>query len=159
MAALVFSLALPLLISSLFLLSIVTAQQSRAPHGLAFENPMSLSPSAFDFFHPPRRSPPVHASAPCGDPQCAHLAALSAASKARADSEGDANTVWSAPASAAGGIRAGSVAGIVLGVALAVLVAVGASYVVAQRRANSRKASNVIKLDACVDFHGRGYTA
>lgn len=141
-----FSLTFPLLSSFLLVLSVVVeAQQSRAPHGLAFQNPMSLSPSAFEFFHPKHTPPPHHASAPCTDPQCAHLAALSASSKARADPVRD--PVWSAPPSG-GGIRAGGVVAIVLGLAFILPVATGTAYVVVKRRANSRKASNIIKPDA-----------
>jgi len=128
-----FSVTLPLL-SSLLFLSVISAQQSRAPHGLAFQNPMSLSPSAFEFFHP-NHTPPAHhhASAPCTDPQCTHLAALSALSKARADPV--QHPVWSAPPSG-GGIRAGGAGAIVLGLAFVVLVATG---IMVKRRANSQK--------------------
>uniref|UniRef100_A0A7C8ZCM9 Uncharacterized protein n=1 Tax=Opuntia streptacantha TaxID=393608 RepID=A0A7C8ZCM9_OPUST len=42
------------LLLSLPLLSTVMAQD-RAPHGLASQNPVAFSPSAYDFFHPNAR--------------------------------------------------------------------------------------------------------
>ncbi|KAF7115343.1 hypothetical protein RHSIM_RhsimUnG0058600 [Rhododendron simsii] len=49
----------------------ITRAQDRAPHGLAYENPMAFSPSAVDFFHPDPKHPGTQD--PCAESNCSPL--------------------------------------------------------------------------------------
>ncbi|KAJ0967629.1 hypothetical protein J5N97_024546 [Dioscorea zingiberensis] len=104
--------------------------QQRAPHGLAFESPVALSPSAFEFFHP--NYPPNGAAANAPLP----------VSMARADRV--VESAWEATKSSGGfrGPGAGGVVATVIGVACVVLVAVGISYyyLVSKRKSETAKA-------------------
>ncbi|KAK9124265.1 hypothetical protein Sjap_013867 [Stephania japonica] len=133
-----------------FLCSIVVQAQNRAPHGLAYESPMVLSPSAFDFFHPNAESP--KSDTPCVESNCAPLP-LSSSSTSTNDAADAASGVarsslayeskMSAMQSGKGGIGAGGIAGIVFGCAFVVLVAMGVYYVAVTRRANAVRANSV----------------
>ncbi|XP_073102162.1 uncharacterized protein [Elaeis guineensis] len=131
--------------SSLLLFSSAHAQlhpivpQPRAPHGLVFENPMSFPPSAFEFFHP-KSSPPAEAPLPL-------VSSFPGATSSKARAEQVVASVWSAPPSH-GGVGAGGVAAVVFGLVFVVLVAMGASYVVAKRRANISRAHTLVQPDA-----------
>ena len=119
-----------LLFFSLALLSLARAQ-GRAPHGLAYENPMAFSPSAFDFFHPNGQKPSTQN--PCAASNCSPLpmAAQVEASLAH-QSKASSNRVG-----------AGGIAGIVFGFVFAVLLAMGVYYVAVTRRANLTRANSV----------------
>ncbi|XP_039141286.1 uncharacterized protein LOC120278607 [Dioscorea cayenensis subsp. rotundata] len=112
--------------------------QSRAPHGLAFESPMSFSPSAFEFFHPRPAAGAKTANAPLP------------LSMARADRV--VESAWATPESS-GGIRggaAGAVVVTVIGVACVVLVAIGTSYYFLVIKRNSKRASTLIQFHSHV---------
>ncbi|XVF20230.1 hypothetical protein REPUB_Repub11eG0179900 [Reevesia pubescens] len=59
-----------LLLSSLTLLSIARGQE-RAPHGIANDNPMAFSPSAYEFFNPKTQEPDT--KNPCEETNCSPL--------------------------------------------------------------------------------------
>ncbi|KAH7691175.1 hypothetical protein IHE45_02G099400 [Dioscorea alata] len=111
--------------------------QSRAPHGLAFESPMSFPPSAFEFFHPRPAAGAKTANAPLP------------LSMARADRV--VESAWATPESS-GGIRggAGGVVVTVIGVACVVLVAIGTSYYYLVIKRNSKRASTLIQFHSNV---------
>ncbi|KAG2537439.1 hypothetical protein PVAP13_9NG296300 [Panicum virgatum] len=104
------------------------------PHGLPFESPLTLSPAAYDFFHPSaraRRAPGVAsgpALAPRGQQQLRESAVRgTTASVARADQEeGGVAPVRT--------FRHRTVAGVFIGAVAAALVAVGVAYAVVRRR-------------------------
>ena len=129
------SISFLLFLSSLTILSITRAQE-RAPHGLANENPMALSPSAYDFFHPNTQK--SNTKDACSSTSCSPLpmAAQVAATQA--------NDVQ-VSSSQKGGSRvgAGGVAGLVFGFAFVVLLAMGVYYVVITRRGNMNRANSV----------------
>ncbi|XP_022732023.1 uncharacterized protein LOC111286369 [Durio zibethinus] len=124
-----------LLLSSLALLSIARSQD-RAPHGIAYENPMAFSPSAYEFFHPKTQEPDT--KNPCAASNCSSLpiAAHVDATKALESKESTAQK---------SGHRLGSggIAGIVFGLTFAVLFAMGVYYVHNTRRANANQATSV----------------
>lgn len=131
------------LLSCLSLLCIAQAQDSGTQprsHGLAQENPVALSPSAFQFFHP--NSPLSSANVPCSASHCAPVSSFSSAA-----TEVQAAQVHEVvkPASKANatGVGAGGVVGIVFGFVLIVLLAMGVYYVVVTRRANANRANSV----------------
>ncbi|KAK1409915.1 hypothetical protein QVD17_36445 [Tagetes erecta] len=105
--------------------------QDRAPHGLAHENLMALSPSAYDFFHPNDQFKLQH---PCEESSCSPLPL--------------AVTVQSSLAyeSRTGRVKvgAGCIAAIVFGFVFVIILAMGAYYVVTTRRANLRKNNSTV---------------
>ncbi|KAF3455000.1 hypothetical protein FNV43_RR05448 [Rhamnella rubrinervis] len=117
------------LLSSLTLLSISGAQD-RAPHGLANEDPVSFSPSAYDFFHPATQNPNNKNS--CGGTSCSPLP-LAAQVEANEAYESKVST----PQNGRSSVGAGAIAGIVFGLAFVVLSAMGVYYVVVNRRSNT----------------------
>lgn len=123
-----------LFLFSLTVLSISGAQE-RAPHGLANEDPVSLSPSAYDFFHPTTKNP--NTKNPCGGASCSPLP-LAAQVQAN---EAYASKV-STPQNGRSRVGAGAIAGIVFGFAFVVLSAMGVYYVAVNRRSNSSSKSD-----------------
>lgn len=116
--------------TSLTFLSISGAQQDRAPHGLANEDPVSFSPSAYDFFHATNQNP--NTENPCGRKSCSPLP-LAAQVEATEGYEGKV----SAPQNGRSRVGAGAVAGIVFGFAFVVVIAMGAFYVLVTRRSKT----------------------
>ncbi|XP_057954883.1 uncharacterized protein LOC131148938 [Malania oleifera] len=129
------SFLLFLFIFSLAFLSIGTAQD-RAPHGIAYENPMALSPSAYEFFHPKDQT--SSAKKPCAESNCAPLP-LAAQVEATQQHESKSATAQK------GGSRmgAGAIAGIVFGFVFAVFLTMGVYHVVTMRRNNMNRANSV----------------
>ncbi|KAH7542628.1 hypothetical protein FEM48_Zijuj02G0094300 [Ziziphus jujuba var. spinosa] len=113
--------------SSPTFLSISGAQQDRAPHGLAHENPVSFSPSAYDFFNPTNQNP--NTKNPCGGKSCAPLPLA-----AQVEATEAYESKVSAPQKGRSRVGAGAVAGIVFGFAFVVVIAMGAYYVLVTRR-------------------------
>lgn len=126
--------------SSLTLLSIVSAAEERAPHGLARENPMAFPPSAYKFFHPTNQNP--IAKDPCKASNCSPLMPIAAQVQATEAHESKVS------ASQNGRTRLGfgGIAGIVFGLAFVAFVAMGVYYVLVSRREDMRKA-NTVKPD------------
>lgn len=118
-----------LLFSTLAILSIAKAQ-GRAPHGLAAENPMALSPLAYDFFNPTSEN--SNTKNPCGASSCSPLplAAKVAATQAQ-------DNLMSTPTSKTRSIGAGGIVGIMFGLAFLVLL------VFVARRTNTSRAMSV----------------
>ncbi|CDP07112.1 unnamed protein product [Coffea canephora] len=132
------SLLLFLILSS----STVTRAQERAPHGLAYESPMAISPEAYDFFHPDTQ--PQRGNAPCFSPECSTLP--------------EAATVLSTPAHESTAppdaskkrLGAGSIASIPIGLVFALLAGVGVYYVVMTRQTNAARAKAAQQLQPAV---------
>lgn len=121
----------PLLLCAIFSLLSITTSQDRSPHGLAHENPMAFSPSAFEFFHPDNRQPSK--VNPCAASGCSPLpiaatvqSSLAYASRSTQNRGGS-------------GIRAGGIAGIIFGFVFVVLLAMGVYYVVIKHVTNMSK--------------------
>lgn len=129
-----------LFFSFLTILAIARAQD-RAPHGVAYENPMALSPSAYDFFHPTtqknKTTDACHASSCSPLPIAAEVVEATPAHESRDLSPRKGNRVG-----------AGGIAGIVFGLAFAVLLAMGVYYVTITRRANIMTRTNSVQPDA-----------
>nr|AFK35940.1 unknown [Lotus japonicus] len=98
---------------SLALVSYVSAQE-RAPHGLVYQNPEAISPSAYDFFHPNARKPETKQD-PCDASKCSPLLL---AAQVEATQIHESNQVSS---SHKGRKHAGGVAGIVFGVTIFII--------------------------------------
>lgn len=113
------------------LLSMVTAQE-RAPHGINNESPVTLSPSAYDFFHPNMQQP-TSTTDPCANLSCSPLplAAQVEAAKAQERTESTSR------------VGAGGIVAIVVGLCFAVLLAMGVYYVTVTRQNNMGRASSV----------------
>ncbi|KAF5178919.1 hypothetical protein FRX31_031489 [Thalictrum thalictroides] len=111
-----------------------TPKTGRAPHGLAYENPLVLSPSAIEFFHP-KSSKSNAANGP----------SLFSSSDAVAESTLAHESRLSTSNSTTSGSRVGvgGVIGIVFGFVLAVLLAMGVYYVVITRQTNATRAKSV----------------
>lgn len=120
---------------SLALLSLARAQ-GRAPHGLAYENPMAFSPSAVEFFHPNAQQ--AGTQNPCAGSNCSPLP-MAAEVEASVEHQSRGSST---------GMGAGGVAGIVFGFVFAVLLATGVYYVVVTRRANVARTNSVVQPDA-----------
>ncbi|XP_062171039.1 uncharacterized protein LOC133876809 [Alnus glutinosa] len=125
-----------LFFSFLTILAINARAQDRAPHGVAYENPMALSPSAYDFFHPttqkPKTEDPCHASSCSPLPIAAQVVEATPAHESRDLSPRNGNRVG-----------AGGIAGIVFGLVFAVLLTMGVYYVTITRRANMTRTNSV----------------
>ncbi|KAI4368776.1 hypothetical protein MLD38_017291 [Melastoma candidum] len=129
----------PLMIfmSSLAILSLVAAQD-RAPHGLAYENPMAFPPAAYDFFHPDGHQ--ATRNKPCGgSSSCSPLPMAAQVAKAKESREG--------PDSGRNRIGAGAVTSIVIGIATVAILAMTVYRVIATRRANAHR-SDPVKTEA-----------
>ena len=128
-----------LLLSSLTLLSLAGGAQERAPHGLARENPIAFSPTAYDFFHPNARNPvakdPCVASNCSPFPIAAHVEAT----------EGHASR-YSGSDNGKTRVGAGGIVGIVFGLGFVVFLAMGVYYVMVARRTKMTNA-NTVKPD------------
>ncbi|EEF32088.1 uncharacterized protein LOC8263155 [Ricinus communis] len=128
--------------ASLFLFSalallLASRAQERAPHGLAYENPVAFSPSAVEFFHPKTQDP--NTKNPCAESSgCSPLplAAQVEAAQAR-------ESLLPTSQKGGSGLGAGGIAGIVIGLAFAVLLAMGGFYIFVTRRANENRANSV----------------
>ncbi|OVA10140.1 hypothetical protein BVC80_1591g49 [Macleaya cordata] len=116
-------------------------QGGRAQHGLVYENSVSFSPSAFEFFH--SNSPKPDIAIPCVLSDCVSLPQSSVLSTDQS-LEADGNKLTSgAQVNNKSRVGAGGVAAIVFGFVLAVLLAMVAFYVMVTRRANVRRANSV----------------
>ncbi|XWS28962.1 hypothetical protein CRYUN_Cryun25bG0116100 [Craigia yunnanensis] len=124
-----------LLLSSLALLSIARGQD-RAPHGIAYENPMAFSPSAYEFFHPKTEEPDT--KNPCAASNCSPLPIA-----AQVDARKELESKVSTQQKSGHRLGAGGIAGIVFGLAFAVLLAMGVYYALNTRRANANRANSV----------------
>ncbi|WRX32860.1 hypothetical protein QQP08_025347 [Theobroma cacao] len=134
-----FASCLLLLLSSLALVSLARAQD-RAPHGIAYENPMAFSPSAYEFFHPKTREPDTQN--PCAASNCSPLPMAAQVDTAKALEESKVSTQQISGHR----LGAGGIAGVVFGLAFAVLLAMGAYYVLSTRRANANRANSTTNL-------------
>ena len=124
-----------LLLSSLALLSIARGQ-GRAPHGIAYENPMAFSPSAYEFFHPKTQEPDT--KNPCAASNCSPLPIAAQVESAKA-----LESKVSTQQKSRHQLGAGGIVGIVFGLAFAVLLAMSVYYVLNTRRANANRANSV----------------
>ena len=124
-----------LLLSSLPLLSIARGQD-RAPHGIAYENPMAFSPSAYEFFHP--KTEESGTKNPCAVSNCSTLPIA-----AQVDATKALESKVSTQQKSGHRLGAGGIAGVVFGLAFAVLLAMGVYYVLNTRRANANQANSV----------------
>lgn len=115
--------------------------QERAPHGLAFENPVAFSPSAVEFFHPKTQQP--NTKKPCEESSGCSPLPLAAEVEAIQTQESEASSSQKVGSR----LGASGIAAIVVGLAFAVLVATGGFYVFSTRRANMNRDSS-IKPDA-----------
>ncbi|XP_030447799.1 uncharacterized protein LOC115670628 [Syzygium oleosum] len=111
--------------------------QDRAPHGLAYENPVAFSPSAYDFFHPNTQQTTVRN--PCAESSCSPLPEAAQMAEAAQAQEGKLSATHDGKSR----MGAGGIVGIVFGLAFAVLLAMGVYYVVVTRRANTSKAKAI----------------
>ncbi|KAI3411388.1 uncharacterized protein J3R85_018109 [Psidium guajava] len=111
--------------------------QDRAPHGLAYENPVAFSPSAYDFFHPNTQQTTV--KKPCAESSCSPLPEVAQVAEAAKAQEGELSTTRDGKSR----MGAGGIVSIVFGLAFAVLLAMGVYYVVVTRRANASKAKAI----------------
>ena len=123
------------LLSSLALLSIARGQD-RAPHGIAYDNPVALSPTAYDFFRPKTEEPDT--KNPCAASNCSPLL-IAAQVEATKALESKVSTQQKSGHQ----LGAGGIAGIVFGLAFAVVLAMGVYYVLNNRRANANQANSV----------------
>lgn len=123
------------------ILSIARAQD-RAPHGIAYENPVAFSPSAYDFFNPTTRKPNTadacHKSNCSPLPIAAQVVEATPAHESRDFSSHKGNRVG------VGGIAVG----IVFGVVFAAVLAMGVYYVAITRRANVSRANKSVRPNA-----------
>ncbi|KAJ9188855.1 hypothetical protein P3X46_000213 [Hevea brasiliensis] len=108
--------------ASFFLFSILALlfaarAQDRAPHGLAFENPVAFSPSAVEFFHPKTQEP--NTKKPCAESSGCSSLPLAAEVEATQTQE----TEVSSSQKVGSQLGAGGITGIVLGLAFAMLLA------------------------------------
>lgn len=125
-----------LLFTSLTILSIARAQD-RAPHGVAYENPVAFSPSAYDFFHPNTQNHKT--KEPCYLSNCSPLPMAAQVVEATPAHESGASTSQHGRSQ----VGAGGMAGIVFGFVFAVLLAMGVYHVVITRRANTSRTNSV----------------
>lgn len=122
-----------------FLCSLLLSSAT-SPHGLAFENPMSFPPSAYEFFHPTVDAP---ATAPL---PASSLYPGKTSARAKADAVVGGN-VFSAPPGRGGAVT-GAIAAVVLGLVFVMLVAVVSAYIAIKRRSDVNKANAEMKADA-----------
>lgn len=139
------------LYSSLFLFAlaafhpIVTAQDLRAPHGLAYESPAAadgaVSPEAYAFFNPAGAG----TTGPKNGTATAQFPAVSAASSL------ESNLARDSVAKAEGGSRrgggGGGMVGILIGFLFVVVLVLGVFFVVTTRKRNwTTKANNAADM-------------
>lgn len=123
-------------VSCLALLSIVNGE-GRAPHGIAYENPVAFSPSAYEFFHPKAQGPDT--KHPCAASSCSPLPIAAQMDDGTTALESKVSTQKESGHQ----LGAGGILGLVFGLAFAVLLAMGVYYVLNIRRANANKANYV----------------
>ncbi|KAK3205999.1 hypothetical protein Dsin_020045 [Dipteronia sinensis] len=128
--------SLLLCFSCVAFLSIATAQD-RAPHGLAFENPMAFPPEAFDFFHPKTQDSNTKTN-PCSGSNCSPFPVAAQVQSTKAQESKYSTTTPSRSSSSR--IGAGGIAGIVVASTFVVALAMAAYFVVIKRRANMNRA-------------------
>lgn len=115
--------------------------QERAPHGLANESPMVLSPSAIEFFHP-KSTNPADGGSPLSPPS---LSTFSSSTTGVAESSLAHESKLSKSTSSGGSrVGIGGLVGIVFGFILVLLLAMGVYYVVVTRQTNATRADNSI---------------
>ncbi|KAJ8512873.1 hypothetical protein OPV22_003307 [Ensete ventricosum] len=132
--------ALPLSSMLLTFVCSLLLSSATSPHGLAFENPMSFPPSAYEFFHPTVDAP---ATAPL---PASSLYPGKTTARAKADAVVGGN-VFSAPPGRDGAVT-GAIVAVVLGLVFVTLVAVVAAYIAIKRRNDVNKANSETKADA-----------
>lgn len=131
-----------LLLSSLAFLVSIGNGQDRAPHGIAHENPMAFSPSAYEFFHPKTRNSDT--KNPCATSNCSPLPVA-----AEVDSNKELETKALPQQKPGHPLGAGGVVAIVFGLAFVVLSAMGVFCVIKTRRATATtNQPNTVQLDA-----------
>ncbi|KAI3511778.1 hypothetical protein L1887_18936 [Cichorium endivia] len=113
-----------------------TKSQERSPHGLAYENPMAFSPSAYNFFHPKANPPRIQD--PCEESGCSPLPMAATVQSSLAQESASKNEKSGSK------IGAGGVAGVIFGFVFVVLVAMGAYFVVSTRRTNLGRKNTVL---------------
>ncbi|KAI9194791.1 hypothetical protein LWI28_009209 [Acer negundo] len=128
--------SLLLCFSCVAFLSIATAQD-RAPHGLAYENPMAFPPEAFNFFHPKTQDSNTKTNHPCSAANCSPFPVAAQVQSTKAQESKYPTTT---PSRNGNRIGAGSIAGIVVALTFAVALAMAAYFVVIKRRANMNRA-------------------
>ncbi|KAL5698946.1 hypothetical protein ACHQM5_029915 [Ranunculus cassubicifolius] len=119
--------------------SFLVSAQDRSPHGLAYESPMVLSPSAIEFFHPKATSTTPNTLSPCADSNCVSYSSSNAVAQSNLAHE----SKFSTPNHDSSRVGIGGLVGIVFGFVLVVLVAMGIYYVAVTRRANANRANSV----------------
>ncbi|MBA0836212.1 hypothetical protein Goarm_008445 [Gossypium armourianum] len=123
-------------VSCLALLSIANGE-GRAPHGIAYENPVAFSPSAYEFFHPKAQVP--DSKSPCAASSCSPLPIAAQMDDGTTALESKVSTQKESGHQ----LGAGGIVGLVFGLAFAVLLAMGVYYVLNIRRSNANKANYV----------------
>ncbi|KAF9595684.1 hypothetical protein IFM89_002588 [Coptis chinensis] len=122
----------------------VASAQGRSPHGLAYESPMVLSPSAFEFFHPTSSSSSPNADSPCVTSDCAPLPLSSFSSSSSVAKSSLAHESRLSTSSTNGNrLGVGGIVGILFGFVVVVLLAMGVYYVVVTRQTNTSRANSV----------------
>ncbi|KAK1266078.1 hypothetical protein QJS04_geneDACA015348 [Acorus gramineus] len=138
------------ILTSLWCVSIVCAQDSSsgATHGLAYENPIALSPAAFEFFHPdmPKAKGSSCKSRDCS-PSPGHSAIFHSMATKAHEATQVSETSWSLPRANRGHFGAGGIVGIVFGIAFIVLIAMGVYYVMIKRRTNIIRRKSIVEPD------------
>lgn len=124
-------MALLLAFTIVSLISITIHAETRV-HGLNNQNPVALSPQAFEFFHPKSLQP--NAAAGPSLPLAASVESTPAHESVATHEKKH--------------MGAGAIAAIPLGFVFVGLIAMGAYYVVSKRRANLRRASAEQPLQA-----------
>ncbi|XP_057526861.1 uncharacterized protein LOC130805995 [Amaranthus tricolor] len=119
----------------LFSVSLIyaTFAQDRAPHGLAYQNPVAFSPTAYDFFHPNGRN-----QDPCVSSKCSPFPLAAQVHEAQAQS-----TAATAPRTHSGGIGAGAAVATIFAAIVIVCLAMGIYYVTKTRKANVNRNKTV----------------
>ncbi|KDP44054.1 hypothetical protein JCGZ_05521 [Jatropha curcas] len=124
---------------SILVLVFASQAQDRAPHGLAYENPVAFSPSAVEFFHPKTQP---NTKNPCTESSSSACSPLPLAAQVEAS---DASTTAKSDGNSR--LGAGGIAGIVVGLAFAVLLAMVGFYIFVARRNNMKNRDSSVISD------------
>lgn len=130
------SLLLIIILSS----SVITRAQERAPHGLVYENPMALSPEAYDFFN--TDSQPQRSNGHCSSSDCSTLP------EAANVQSTPAHESTSTPDAGRKQMGAGRIASIPIGLVFALLLGLGVYIVVITRQINAARAKAAHQLQS-----------
>ncbi|CAM8960489.1 hypothetical protein QQ045_004858 [Rhodiola kirilowii] len=112
-------------------------ERSPRPHGLAYQNPVPLSPSAYDFFHQDAGDQSGRSINSCSKSGCSPLP-LPAHFESNQAQESHAKS-----SERHRGLGAGAIAVIVSGSVFVILLGMGAYYIVTTRHANANRANSV----------------